>query len=440
MLIRLNINMGFIDKLFGKKEPGTIETTIELLPSLLKNKFEFQEKDLEQYSAKKISEIKHLHKKALILLEDIQKKEINESKGGRFNKAAMTSKQQIENQLKRLLEKLSPDNRGLTLSDARAYSGEGYALMITEINTFRKSIFYTSAFLKEEMSELGKILQEIINSFNEMNNTFSKNAELFEFEKVVRIINNIDLEKKEISFIKKEVELNNKLVDEKKKELETHKKLVDEYLTSPGIEKLKDSEKERSLIAEKKQKLKFEVSSLLGSVDRPLQRLNSLSESNRWVLREDQKEILELILTNPLLALKKDTKAEKFKSVLEEVKKAIEEGKIELKEKEREKRLNALNELLVFDFFENVFWKLNEIQKEQDRLTKEISSNPAQVELNKKNLELDELKKEISSIEETNRKLGHKTSEIKKHVESEIKQLSIFVERVFQKKAIIKED
>lgn len=440
MLIQLNIKMGFIDKIFGKKEPGVIETSVELLPSLLKNKFEFQEKDLEQYSAKKISEIKHLHKKALILLEDIQKKEINESKGGRFNKAAMTSKQQIENQLKRLLEKLSPENRGLTLSDARAYSGEGYALMITEINTFRKSIFYTSAFLKEEMSELGKILQEIINNFNEMNNTFSKNSELFEFEKVIKIINTIDSEKREIAFVKKETELNNKLIEEKKKELQTQKKLVEDYLTSPGMEKLKDAEKERSLITEKKQRLKFEVSSLLGSVDKPLQRLNSLSESNRWLLRDDQKEILELILTNPLIALKKDAKAEKFKSVLEETKKAIEDGKIELKEKEREKRLNALNELLVFDFFENVFWKLNEIQKEQDRLNKEISSNPAQVELTKRNLEMDELKKEIISIEETNRKLLYKSNEIKEHIELEIKQLSSFVEKVFQKKAIIKKE
>lgn len=429
--------MGILSKLFRKKDDSPIEITVDVLPSMLKNKFELQEKELEQYNANKIAEIKHLHRKALLLLEDIQKKEIQEAKNARFNKAAVTAKTQVENQLNSLLKKLNPDGRCLTLSDARAYSGEGYALMITEINNFRKSIVYTSAFLKEEMSELGKILQEMINSFNEMNNKYKEAFVLFEFEKAQHAITKISEEKAKIKLLQKDIDENKKLGEEKTKLLETKISEIETFKKSPGMEKLSDIERERAVLMEKKQDLKFEVASLIGSVDRPLQRFKALSDSGRWLLRIEQKESLELVLTNPLIALKKDPKAEIFKSVLSEVKKAIEEGKVELKEKEREKRLGALEELLTFDFFENVFWKLNELQKEQDRLNKEIKDNPAQEELNKKTEDLKETKKEIIHIEERSVDLTHEISEITKHIEIEMAYLTGFAQKALERKVII---
>jgi hypothetical protein len=425
--------MGFFDKIFGKKNNDEIETTLDLLPSLIKNKFDLQEQTITQYNAKKISEIKHLHRKAILLLEDIQKKEIQEAKNAKFNKAAITAKSQIEKQLKHLLEKLSPNNRGHDLNDARAYAGEGYALMITEINSFRKSIVYTSAFLKDEMSELGQILQEMINCFNEMNQTFKKNSILFEFEKIQKDIENIKEEKKEILEFNKNIENNEKLIKEKHILLDNKKNDLENYSKSPEMKRLKEIEYERTKLIEKKQDLKLQVYSLISSVDRPLQRFKSLIDSKRWVLKNDENEILELVLTNPLIALKKDPKAKKFKSILKEVKKAIEDKKVELKEKEKEKRLNALDELLTFDFFENVFWKLNEIQKEQDKLNKEISTNLSQIEFNNKTKSINELNKEIELLLESNKIIEQKILNKNEHIFKKIERIKLFSENALNK-------
>jgi hypothetical protein len=432
--------MGLLGKIFGNKKPkGPIKTNIDLLPSLLNDKFEKEEKELEQYNAKKLSEIKHTHRKALMLLADIQKKEIQEAKNARFNKAAMTAKQQVEKQLEQLLKKLNPDGRGQTLEDGRAYAGEGYALMITEINTFRKSIVYTSAFLKEEMSELGKVLQELINTFNDMNNTYKKSSDLFEFEKVKKSVKTIQEQKKEIIELKLKKENNLKLIEEKKSLLLEQKKDIENFKQGEGMEKLNELEKEKRKILENKQELKLEVASLIASVDRPLQRFKSLSDSGRWVLRNEDREILDLVMTNPLIALKKDPKAERFKSILGEVKKAIIDGKVELKEKEMEKRLNALDELLVFDFFENVFWKLNDIQKRQDQINKELSENVALKELNVKEDIAKETEKEIHAIEDDNFRIDKEIISINEKITKEINSLKMFATKALEREVTIEE-
>lgn len=432
--------MSILEKIFGKGKPkGAIKTSVDLLPSLLNDKFEKEEKELEQYNAKKLAEIKHTHKKALMLLADIQKKEIQEAKNARFNKAAMTAKQQVEKQLEQLLKKLNPEGRGQTLDDGRAYAGEGYALMITEINTFRKSIVYTSAFLKEEMGELGRVLQELINAFNDMNNTYKKSAGLFEFEKVKTSVSSVREKKKDIIELNKKKENNLKLIDEKKVVLLGQNKDVEEFKQGEGMGKLSELEKEKGRILENKQELKLEVASLIGSVDRPLQRFKSLSDSGRWILRNEEKEILDLVMTNPLIALKKDPKAEKFKSVLEEVKKAIIDGKVELKEKEMEKRLNALDELLVFDFFENVFWKLNDIQKRQDQINKELGESVVLKELNAKEEMVKGTEKDIISIEDDNFRIDKEISATKEKISKDIESLKRFATKALEREVTIEE-
>jgi hypothetical protein len=432
--------MGILGKLFGKGKPkGPVKTSVELLPSLLKNKFEVREKGLEQYNAKKIAEIKHLHKKATMLLADIQKKEIEEAKNARFNKAALTAKKQVEKQLSQLLKKLSPEGRGQTLDDARAYSGEGYALMITEINSFRKSIVYTSAFLKEEMGELGNVLQEMINAFNEMNSKYREAAGIFGFEKVKERAGKILEDRKKIKALEKRMAENAGEAEKKKALLAKQLKEAEEFKKSAGMNRVAGLEEERARLLERKQELRLEVSSLMSSVDRPLQRFHSLVDSGRWVLRNEQREILDLVLKNPLIALKKDPKAEKFKSVLEEVKKAILEGKVELKEKEREKRLNALDELLVFDFFENVFWKLNEIQKGQDRIEKELAESAARKELAAKEGAAKATEKAIEELGELDKRAEKEIKSIQEGIEREKAFLKKFAEKALEREVSIEE-
>ncbi len=117
---------------------------------------------------------------------------------------------------------------------------------------------------------------------------------------------------------------------------------------------------------------------MFSNIERPLKKFNNLAESQSVSFPKSQKELLELYLNNPFSALKKDVKAEELKEILKSVKKAIEENAIEMDEREKEKRLNALGELISFDFFENVFWKMNQIdvqinEVEQNLILKNVS-------------------------------------------------------------------
>ena len=129
-----------------------------------------------------MAEIKHSYSKALELLTTIQGKEIEEKANEKFNRAAETSKKQVEQQLQQLLQKINPEGKANNLSEAKEYASESLHILVTNINSFRKNIAYTSFYLKEEMSQLGEKLQELITALQEINGVFEKEKLLFEFE------------------------------------------------------------------------------------------------------------------------------------------------------------------------------------------------------------------------------------------------------------------
>jgi hypothetical protein len=189
-----------------------------------------------------------------------------------------------------------------------------------------------------------------------------------------------------------------------------------------------------------KQELKTEISALLINIDRPLQRFTQLVDSGRWKLPAEEKEMLEQFRVNPILALKKDPKAEIFKRVLLEVRKAIEENAVELKDKEREKRLLALQELINFDFFGKVFWKMNELQKKQNDLNKSLENSSAKKEIEKEELKLKELQNELLEIKAKSEENEQHLSAAKKELQKEITEVKEFAQSVLKKTIIFEEE
>ena len=432
--------MGFLGKMFGSKEKKaeTIETTLELLPTLIEKNFEARKETLEMNTAKKMSEIKYLHAKSLKLLEDVKSKDLQAKENQRLNKAAFTSKQQIEKQLEKLLVKMDPTDRGNTLEDIKAFSGEGNALLMNEIMSFRKNIIYTSVYLKDEMRVLGEALQGMLNNFLELTKLVNSESEMFEFEKIkekIKEVQTVDIEFKKIDDSILEIV---SLIASKEKEIivAEHKKVKTQK--GEGMEELKKIEAEKSLIASQKQELKSEVASLIATIDRPLQRFSSLVSSKRWVIDKEKQDILEGMITNPMLALKKDPSGEKFKEILQEIVKAITDGQIELKDREKEKRLGALNELLTFNFFEKVFWKLNEIQKRQTEIDGKLKENMVQKEINEEEDQIKNLSREKEELFDKKRQLESMKNETSEKIRKENDQILAFSEKMLGQKIIIK--
>ncbi|MBS3058502.1 MAG: hypothetical protein J4478_03830 [Candidatus Diapherotrites archaeon] len=147
-------------------------------------------------------------------------------------------------------------------------------------------------------------------------------------------------------------------------------------------------EKER-LEAEKKS-LREKANNLLAPLEKQLRKMQSLNESKGWVLESTSSRLLAAFLHDAFQALRQDPKGEGLKELLKELEKAIEAGKISFKdEKEKGKKMQALQELEKFDFFGEFFWKLNELDKrlsalnaelEKSTLFKELHSLEARVE------------------------------------------------------------
>jgi len=432
---------GFFSKIFGsnQKQQGPLETTLEYLPTLIENNFSTRKSALEELCAKKMAEIKHVHAKCLEQTKEMGGKELEAKANERFNKAALTSKKQLEGQLQKLLQKIDPKDRGQTLDDARRYAGESYVTLFNEITSLRKNIVYTSAYLKEEMRSLGESVQEILNNLQAMNAEFEKEKELFEFEKCKERIGIILNKKKAL-----EEKAGAKIVLEKKKkskedELAAKNIEIEKVRSGPEMAGAKDLWEEKARIAEQKQSLKTDVSNLLGNIDRPLQRFKALVDSGRWHVKEGQKEYLDNLATNPMLVLKGDPKASTLKLILAEVKRAIEEEKIELKDKEKEKRLSALDELIAFDFFGNVFWKLNETQKRQAEIERALLANPSQRKVEEAQEKAKEVQMELAGIGQKEEVVDSEIVCIEEEIKKERAAVMEFASKVLKRTVLIKD-
>jgi hypothetical protein len=91
--------------------------------------------------------------------------------------------------------------------------------------------------------------------------------------------------------------------------------------------------------------------------------------------------ILNQLEQNPLQLFKLDPEGELVKKLLLELRKAIESGAVELKEKEREKKLATIQEHLAFNFFSRVFLKFNEIDLKLQAVEKATRDNSVSSEL-----------------------------------------------------------
>jgi hypothetical protein len=436
----------FLDKItwffknFFKKEPTIIKTTIENLPLLIEKGFASRKNEIEDYSAKKISEIKYLHSRAKSIIKSINQTPLDEKSNQRLNHAVETSKKQLIIQLEKLLEKIEPTKIENKINSYREYAGKSESILIIEINAFRKNIAYTSFYHKEEMKELGETLQGLLNNLHEMNQKFINEKDLFEFENFKEKIGAALKKKSELITSKKEINLLNEKITQIEELIKKQEEKINNKMNNSEMDKAKKAEEELVALANAKQDLKLEISALLLNIDRPLARYKQIVDSGRKKVPKEEKEMLDLFITNPILALKKDPKAELFKKMLNDVKNLIESGEIELKDKEKEKRLEALEEISKFDFFGKVFWKMNELQTKQAELNKIISSSAAKSDLEKEINKQKDLQRELEEIKVKIQNGEKQKQVIQRNISNEIDAARNFAQNSLKQTIILEEE
>ncbi len=382
--------MSFLDKIFGKKEaikPKKEELIIELNNSVsFAEEFylkEFNEISKEIFS--KLAEIKHLIRELDLILNDLEKEKIEEDKGNpKLRRIVLTSKKTLISKMNPLISKLTPVSSN-DFIELNTYCINSLKLLESEINSFGRNIAYTGIVLKDSVKKLGE-------KINELNSVFTELKKLFDSKKQILLLSEI---KEEFTELKKKNELNSASVlsetEIKKRNNDLNKKItelqerLDSLKLSPEAAELKSFFEEKSVLIHKKQETKTKLIQLLFPIEKSMKVLSKLSESKNFLLKPEEKSLLEAYLSNPFLALKKDNNALILKKIFSYIQELISEGKISLKEKEKIKKTAVLNELTEYNF-DLMFNEFSETEKSLNEIERKIS--------------LSEISGKISSLEE----------------------------------------
>ncbi len=415
--------MGFLDKIFGKKEEAVkpkekIELKFEEIPIFLEKNYSqgFGEVSKEIFS--KISEIKHLLKETETQLKELEKEKIEENEGNnRLRRIVITSKKTLIEKMKNLLYKLSPPASN-DFFELNSYCENSIKLLKSEVNAFGKNIAYTGIVLKEPIKKLGERIKELNSVFSETKKIFDSKKSLFlsagikgSFSKAKAKIQ----QKSDSSALEKEISSKISSVERNLEELQEKLKKLE---SSAEAEEFKKLLEEKKSLNEKKHEMKNKLIELFYPIDKLLRTFRKLVESKRFILKEEEKILLTTYLSNPFLALKKDTEAAALKKLLNYIKESVKKGTISLKEKEKEKKISALNSLLEYDFFNEVFWKLNEIDKKLIETEGKISSLDISDKISSLEGEIISLKDSRESSLKESKNQKNKTEKISSEISS----------------------
>ncbi|MDD5148446.1 MAG: hypothetical protein PHH08_03190 [Candidatus ainarchaeum sp.] len=418
----------FFKKLFSKKQSSGTEGAEEELrlseiEDFLKGSTKNARASLDSLVAKKFSEIKHILRQLGSLLGKLDSADV-ETENARLGKIVETSRRHSSHQLSSLVEKLVPPNLQ-DLEAVRLYCLESEAFLNKEIPAIGKNLVYTSIVLKEDMKSIGSLVEELQKNFSDLNREFAKNKQVFLGSFIKSRSEKIAENTWKISLIK------NSLNSTASEAASLEKIILD---SKTGLEKLRNSpeakellaleEKKSSLLAEKKA-VEQEIFEKTTSVEKPMRKLANIASKQKTALSREHLDFLQDFLHNPVIALKRDPKGEYFKALLKELDSQFSAGNLELKEKDFEKKQALLQELLEFDFFENFFWKSNNIEIELQKVEKELRHSDFSKRLfeeeksvREKQSLLDEMKKSLSAQKNEISELESKNLEILRGIQA----------------------
>ncbi len=412
--------MGFLDKLFGKREKETKVMELAEAEELIQNKKMEISKKLEREVFGKFSEIKHLIPEARRELDAFSKRDIEAEEGHkRLRKIVTTSKKSMVNQMNSLLSKLQPPEER-DFEAIRKYCLNANSILEREVASFGKNIQISGLVLKDEIKNLGNYIRELGKTFKEIQAMFNKSG-FDDFENASEKIDELKKSLNDEEALASDREQLEKTIKEIGKSAGEKEREIEEMKISSEAKGLEETRAKLSGLVNERKALKEKLINLLASVDRPMKKFQSLVESGRFVLNEKEKNLLNQYLSNPLLAEKQDVRGEVLKSLLINVEKCVNDGGIVLKDKERGKRLGALQRLIEYDFYSEIFWKSNELASELNSLEKEMDANAFQ--------------SRISSLERNLKEINAKADDAKSEAESVEKKLNMIKDSVGENKS-----
>jgi len=266
----------------------------------------------------------------------------------------------------------------------------------SEFDGLNKRTFRNFQIIKEiigkELEAVAKNVKKLDLLVKEIKKDTKSVKEIVDLKEKIIFIKNSSENKEKNKLRKEELEKEKKELDDSCKKLKKDIENLENGKKVKSLEKIKEKEKE---LGNKIKELDNDLTTLFSPFQKAFKKYNNIF----FVKKVDD------YINNPINTLLKDSEFEILR-FLKDIKKMVEDGKIDLKDAKKKKLFENV-EKLNQDFLKDFMDKRNSFNKELDSVCKEISSNTVRKEiedlkkeLNVKNFKIENIDREIDRLKD----------------------------------------
>ena len=419
--------MGFFDKIFGKKDKVEVKPeTQEKLKIVFSETGAWFESDISEFletinteASGFVSQITMISKKLSKHLDILESAESEEEIGSRMKKFAYDNKTSFVNKVRAFNYNIIAFDFKDTL---RFY--DFFNQTTNDINELTGKTARNIHLAKMLFSEDIKEITDCLNSMADIAHESQK--ALNQYKDKLDIVMGAREGLKDIERIRGVLVNENKIIGLKSQEL---KQLYDDKKKADqDIHLLENGEDASKLkqILEQKEKLNTDISKIRGDI---LQSFSSITkvlkkyERFSTELSRDDEKILLMYIEFPLKAINIDTDFKILSKIIENTEKLISLGKIDFKDKQKEKVLTRLNKLKDTSSLSKSAIEYNQLQEKAKNLKDMLDSM-------KINRETESARQKLRDIEDMIKSYDLEISRIKIDIESANKDVSFKIKKM----------
>jgi hypothetical protein len=411
----------FLKKLFKgreepKEEPEEEKVAFQKLGEWLIEKAEDFYSDVDLRAEQLSDSIRSKKKEALELVEELRSAELrNKNIPTRAIQIMEGNRRAYISSTERFLEKI--DFEKLNYKNWSDF----YSLFEEEIKILargnQKSYMVLQEFFANESNKIASKIKEIEDEISQTNKQIS-GKDMAGFNRLQRMAEDIRNKEKYLESNEKDIKKKQQDMKDSREELARLKDKIKSLEESDEYKKVKGLIQEK---AENKQKIKDAEKELLqvfGQFDRAMKKYSKISTEPVVTL---------LYLKNPYKALMDDSE-QKILRILSGMTESLEQGKLGLKDKQKEKTLEAIRNL-DSSFFDKYIEQEKKIDDENKELDRQIKSHSIMMDIDELNYnlshleeKLDKMKKDLDILDKNSSKYDIKKlkNELRKEILSQL--------------------
>ncbi len=270
---------------------------------------------------------------------------------------------------------------------------------------------------ERHINNLIRLTDKLQNQSKELNTTLRKsNLKIEDLDDLMKEVSERKTKIENIKDLKSKLKNLNESREEVEEELKKSKESLKSLKKSSRHEELQKIKEKIENISKEQEKLKRKIESTISELDRPLRKMDKLIERDEHMVSSEVLEGINSYLEDPVQAVfNEEESLDKLKAMFKELKSLL-KGKMELSEKERNKRLEEVEEILENKKVEKLKNKHDKLDEKLENLKEERESSSLLEKKSNLKKEIEEKESKLERLEEdiedTNNELSQKEKEL----------------------------